>query len=969
MPSGEDLPSIVLHALENRSPHPPLESVPTERFAPLPTLQATVNHERLWLVRTVDHIWLIAAGDPDVEGLGLAHDVAIAASDPQSVRIDRTFGRTSVVVNNVRAAIATKHLESAAQLIKRFSSSSSTPLPLDARFAQTPPQDIGPSSAIPNIGLSDTWNQIGGGHQDEVWLHALRCKTQITLLGHIRDIPKNVWLGISEQRLRLAIESPDKTRPELGIIDLDVPLQFSSHQGRPMLVHRGIRLVGGFFQYQAMLLAHRLSCVQGGLRWALLVNDKFQEGALNIGLEWLNIAISRGHNQFLAEPLAGLAAAVNKPAVAAGYLRSAIDSFGERADYRGFLSNIERLKALPQADIQECLERVPQNPIPPIEHAPWPPETPKEIWAAAAAHSRLTPELAVQPLQAAPQSVRALQWIAAITKTPIDERRAAIALQSHGQVSLAREALLRTLERAPNPEDAWLNVNWAVDDPTLENPETAIEYALVQDPQARTAASCLSATAFHTVASYADKNQLPIAPILMDLADRYHPQTEVEQRVAVARRILEIHQSPAAAARILSRVANQLENSTHHLTNIEDAPEMATPASAEPPLSSGQIRLASAQAFIDAGLDSAAVEAVHQAVTEDFLHASVLRTAASLTPLDVSKATRGWWSHMAEVLDPSDSSTPLSSWEPSPVSSLDPGRIDTLYPSKIDRIFDWRSRLLVPPLPDRDQLIRGLERIETSNHPQVFELVKGLCLSLSIAPVPAYIYRGDQAFGISVWPTRPPVILIGADHLYPGPRHLRPAELRFALAVELTHLAAGHPVLTINQNVGTSQSIYHAFGRFAGTAETALDVVSLIPGIDQLAKLQQLIKLSRRVFSIQKTVNRAHDQLAQPLIRRVFPGYNIPNKNPSQEGLKGAALLLRLQADRAALRLTGDLRAAVNAIIAVGPHAERQQLAFETKGLAPLIAPSADTQKSGLNANDAVRIASLFEDAAQNGPF
>jgi hypothetical protein len=378
-------------------------------------------------------------------------------------------------------------------------------------------------------------------------------------------------------------------------------------------------------------------------------------------------------------------------------------------------------------------------------------------------------------------------------------------------------------------------------------------------------------------------------------------------------------------------------------------------------LQPGKLRLQAARALLAHGDASEAVTAAREAVRDDFLHAEVLRGAADLRGLPVADAERRWWRHLAEVLAPTGAHAPGLP----PRARLSAEELDGLQPRGRGWLADLRARISTPALPPRDHLVRGLERVESARYPELFRLVGELSSALGVDPVPTYVYRGDDAVGVSGWPVSPPVLLIGAEHLDPGPRHLDEAALRFAVAVELSHIAAGHPVLAIDDSLlGTSKSVYQAFGRFAGTAETAVDLIALIPGIDQLAKLQKILKLSRRVFTARSTVEKAHG-LARPLLERVLP----KRGGDEERGIAHAAssetaIALRLQADRAALLLTGDVGAAARALLATTsrrPAARLETLARD--GLAPLLDP--ERADETVDVDEALRLAALLEEAAR----
>ena len=946
--SGDELPSSLRRALHARGGTEPLEATPTDRIATFPSLDGRPRKARFWLVRTHNQLWLIAAlPSSSLNAIGLAEDVAVGVGHPHEARIDRSLGATSVVVDNVRAALSSPQLAVAKRMLNHFEASAGgADYPFDPRLAHVPPPAKEDEAELaPGAGpFPSWWAQDAGGDRHDPWLFALETATDVSLPGLNRDAPRRLWIGVSGHRVELILRSEGRR----GRMPLNLPLRYSSRFGHPYLEADGIRLSGRFLDQQALVLAQRLVNTSAGGRWATLAYEHLHKNRSEAGLALLDAAIERGYVKTLAEPLAYIAAAIGEYGYAASFLRLVIDGYGDTTDALMFSLRVKQLKGVPPEVVQTLLSKTNHPPAEPIAGAPWPPESPIEVWAAAAAGSRLAPELATAPLLALTKtSIRALQWTAAITQLASDWRRTAQALRAAGRYDEASNALTKALEREPRVEDVWLQFSWSLENQDSDHARIALESALKLDPSARGASHYLSATALHTAAQLAETHSLAIAPTLIEAVDRHYPSGSFRARFDQALRMRDRHQAHAEAGRMFMRIADAIDNAQHRS-----------------PLQPGAVRLEAAQAFLTAGLQSAALDATRTAVTEDFLQADVLRGAAKLKSLSITDQERAWWLHIANVLSPSERSYPGT--EPAP--ALSPKSLASLYPAEDDWMSSWRTRMNTPQLPHRDQLIRGLERVEPSVWPDLSQLIAELSKALGIEPVPAYLYRGDEAVGISGWPTRPPVLLIGVEHLTEGPRLLEPLALRFALAVELAHIAAGHPILAFDDSIlGTSQSVYRAFGRFAGTAETAVELVSLIPGIDQLARLQKLIKLSRRVFFVRRTVDKA-ERVAQPILQRVVPRRRTINiRGLARDGLQGTALAFRMQADRAALRLTGDVQAAVQAILATGPSPSVRLEALKTHGLASFVAPTSN-DKLPLTVDESIRLASLLEDAAQSGP-
>jgi hypothetical protein len=202
---------------------------------------------------------------------------------------------------------------------------------------------------------------------------------------------------------------------------------------------------------------------------------------------------------------------------------------------------------------------------------------------------------------------------------------------------------------------------------------------------------------------------------------------------------------------------------------------------------------------------------------------------------------------------------------------------------------------------------------------------------------------------------------VGVQHLRQGGRRLPAQSLAFLYAVELAHLRCNHPILAFDASlVGTSKSVYAAFGAYAGHAENAVDLLVLLPGIDQLAKLQAIVSLSRRFFTARSTVDRVGG-VAAPVLSWLGIDGETDAGAVGREGLDGAALQFRIQADRVGLLVTGDARASVAAILRSSSSSQDLADRVEIEGLAKILAISGE---GALAPDEALRITALVAFAA-----
>ena len=191
--------------------------------------------------------------------------------------------------------------------------------------------------------------------------------------------------------------------------------------------------------------------------------------------------------------------------------------------------------------------------------------------------------------------------------------------------------------------------------------------------------------------------------------------------------------------------------------------------------------------------------------------------------------------------------------------------VDGLHPGGSDWLARLRRSLDPPEPPAHHEVVRGLGPLSETSE-SATSLLHEVCDRLGLPRTDAYVYRGEGSWGVSAWPTRPPVLLVGFEHLKDGPRQADDGAMRFMLAVELAHLRCGHPLVELDDGfVGTSRSMYAAFGRFATPAENLVDLLLLLPGIDQAQKIQRVVRLSRRVFAARAAIDKA-TELAQPLL-------------------------------------------------------------------------------------------------------
>lgn len=586
------------------------------------------------------------------------------------------------------------------------------------------------------------------------------------------------------------------------------------------------------------------------------------------------------------------------------------------------------------------------DPVEPPQDLPWPPSSDGAIWSAAALALQRGDEAIDAFPQAGPDKPVdllgcAVTMAAAGAHAAAAFRHAAEALRPT-EPALARLALTRAAQAEPDHlASLWRLGAWCSLDAEHEEATHWWHRALILDPTgAALPALPLDAPGWTTIAVQAEEEACWEAAALARRA-----AIEADPgRWRAWQDLVDLLEGPMDQP---SAAAQALESALALETDHEGARWDAW------------ARVAALHG--SAGRKAQAGAALGASLREAYLHPEAYEAA-----LAVGDATCGdvfpWWQHMHRLL----AGPSVAEGRPRPPATLDAAMLDALHPGGAGWLDRARHLLDNTEPPERKVLVRGLDHIETggTEGARVAAIVERLSGAIGIEPPPTYLFRGDGSWGASAWPTKPPVLLVGQLNLAPGPRHLDDRALSFLLAVELVHLACDHPLLAFEHGlVGTSRSVYQAFGRYAGAAESAVDILTLLPGVDQLAKLQTIVSLARKVFTTRSVIDKASD-LANPVMNRLGIG-NSGGPAVGREGLQGAALQFRIQADRAALRLVGDLRAATRAILRSSSHSLEAAAAVEDNGLAAVLG---DSSRYGLQADEALRLTALVRDALDLEP-
>ncbi len=880
----------------------------------------------IWFVCTQTRAWLIAEGP----GLGWA----VATGRPLEVRVQRGWTRDQLHLGGHGAPLRRGTRQAAEQLVTRWAAADG------GGPAHLPePLTIPPERAPIARGADDVpeWvaQQVFAPHGSQ-WLHGARTQSQHpfnTAQGTI--VRANIWVLHSDRSAALAAVAPDGTAWQTA---LQHPMERLARPGSDRLTAGPWVLWGPPLTDRRVEVASTLSTAGSpGHRWTTLARALLDDGHVRRSVRIAAGALTADHGEVwsVVARLLFKAGARELSAGAASRalaLDPTLDVAAEVATWTRASDTLQlRREDVDLSFIRGSMRAAIASlgePVPP-PGLPWPPRRPDAVWAAALAmQDRFADAGALW--EDRNETALSLAALAALKSAEGSDdtaeawQDAAEALRSSDPPA-APAALERAIATDPTAARLWLRAAWAWQD---GDGVTARRYwlaAVAQDPLGQHRVQ-LPADAWRVVAQHAEaEGAWAAAAAAWHAATQADPTEPEAWRRAAITLDTRLHR-PADAADVLSAYLERHEQ-------FDPIPEARW-----------QIRRDLADLQLRAARPDDAAETLRQLVAGDYLHPNAMLAAITLgEQLDVLPLR--WWRHLHAVLDSGgDAGDPHT-----PRASLSMDELEALHPGGVSFMERLRQGLTGAEAPNRATLVRGLERIGTDSHPEVWTAVVELCAALELAPPDVYVFRGDGAWGCSAWATRPPLLLVGAEHLRVGARQLPDAAMRFLLAVELVHLACEHPVLTFDTDLmATSRSLYSAFGKYSGTAESIVDVVSLVPGIDQLSKLQTIIGLSRRVFTTRSVIDKASG-VAGPVLERLGLGGESEAGGVGRAGLEGAALSFRVQADRAALLLVGDLHAAVGAILSASPDLDGAQRVSRA-GLATLLSDDPPAESLRLTA-------------------
>ncbi|MBK7581048.1 MAG: hypothetical protein IPI67_12645 [Myxococcales bacterium] len=265
-----------------------------------------------------------------------------------------------------------------------------------------------------------------------------------------------------------------------------------------------------------------------------------------------------------------------------------------------------------------------------------------------------------------------------------------------------------------------------------------------------------------------------------------------------------------------------------------------------------------------------------------------------------------------------------------------------------------QSLLAAVPEPDHGTLLEYVEPISVSRRPVPARALMRAARLLGVQHMEGFISRGKKGIGLRSYEGPPAFVLVGGRHLEDDPDYgMSEAELQFAVAAEVAHVAFGHARVT-------SSEVWR--GLFERSREGFDLLLGVLPLFRSYRFAEKAFQILQKVptSTIQRVVGGA-SAVRKRLASR--PDLGVPHESDDvlsamHEDLVATARVMQLTADRAGLVACRNLAAALRAILLVRPdHKQELALAEQDGALAVLRERSADGHLA--HQDLAVRIAAL----------
>ena len=941
------LPPSLHEALCSRQDGPVRDSFPTEGEYAFPVgVDGEPFLAPLWVARTDTRMWVVAAIDEHL------YIQCIDGSTPPTLHTGWT--KDTLIAGPWKLPLKKRFRALGQEVCSQWLA----PEPLVPERPSPAPCFGAAAKGGKNL---PPWVDQIPGEPTERWLLGLETGALVPFHrqnGTIERTP--LWVLISDQR---AVESAHSSSASLHLRVLSHPLKKKGkhrktrlHYGRRTLSVRGD---AESFIHQAIQLVP----TSGSARWESAIYWAIQQGRLARAVK-LCVEHHTLYNQLTpAHALTALALEQGHTAASivgrlfgsekAKHIQETLQQWNEvLAGRKTPLQEIATGLALELSSACGLHDLPPAGKPPGV---PWPPTSPRQTFTIALLQHHRADEAIVWWERDTDDPLEAL-WVATILhhsevspsgKATAWKRAARLEWAANRQIE-AVKALEHGLTCEPDPSHWWLRGIWARHLRAEKDVVRAWTQAMTLDPTGTMGLEQITETedCLFLGRMARESHKLPIATQALQRAVKQAPHLwqAHEELIAVLKQAAS---DPAATAAACQYAAECLDKGIVK----DESPDRWI------------LKMEETLHWSAANRKQESVQALRAGLETHFLDEAAWRQVGQLHADALPSPHNGWYRHLCRVM--LGTSAPKGqALEPTP---LTPERLDALHPGGVGWLAQISTSLPQPEVPSFEELTRGLDSLREARQDEIHTQLLRVSKTLSLSPPAAFVFRGKGAIGVSVWPSSPSVLILGWQHLDEGPRRWSAEEAVFSLAAELAHLACEHPVLAFDQNLlGTGQSVYQAFGSYAGTAETLVDILTLLPGLDQARKIQTLLKLSRGVFKARSTVDKGVG-LVSPVLKKLG-GENTPRSSAlTREGLSGAALQFRLQADRVGLCVCGSLHAAVCAILKGSSASFEALSAYHEHGLFALLL--AEPEECLLTKEEQFRLTGLISFAATRLPY
>ena len=290
--------------------------------------------------------------------------------------------------------------------------------------------------------------------------------------------------------------------------------------------------------------------------------------------------------------------------------------------------------------------------------------------------------------------------------------------------------------------------------------------------------------------------------------------------------------------------------------------------------------------------------------------------------------------------------------------------------------------------PDHSTVRDYCERVSPRRNPEVTAAIADACVALGMKAVPAFVSMGDKRVGIRSHEVPEPFLLIGGAHLDADEEaYLQPSELRAAIAAEIAHLRFKHSRITSSD---LWAGVWDKGATALETTAIVLPFMKFLP-VDLIGKQRTYEMVSRvvpltwlqRIYDTEDVLNLADavvDDIGKigsaagtavdevkgrfstvgDVAGKLVPGKPGPEQDVSLDGahVLAAHRVMQITADRAALALSGDLRATIRAMFLLHSRLHGELHVAERSGLHGCLARR-DAEDRAILPDMTVRIAAL----------